>query len=267
MERSILTYTTVTGRFAAARALVQHFPYDDISQQKSYQVIGRSVNLASGESSRPGDKQAAARWDQMFRESRTYYQLEQLVHAFEALNAWRTEESKYSDLDHKPKLVPGPMKHYFELAEAAMQPLLEKDFLLMAQDEDEALDLAHIRDLYLPEAIIAYNTALHTAGYMITRHYFITSMDLAVLVAKEELGLTQTFVNAGRMRELVTSFALSSKAMLSLRETGHKPWKPKKDREGKDGGIWEVGTKEIREGEIEVDGDEDGDVEEVGEEE
>lgn len=259
-ETQLLTPDTVTGRFAAARALVHDFPYDTISQQKSYQTIGRSVNVASGESSRPGDKQEAALWDRMLRESRAYYQLEQLVHAFEALNAWREHEAKYSERKPTPAHVPVPMKQVFDTVEIAMQPLLEKDFLLLPQDEDEATDLSMIRELYLPEAIIAWNTVLHSAGYMITRDNFVASMELSVLVANEDLGLTEVFVKAGRMRELVSAFAQTSKAMLVLRGKGqHKPWRTKMNRrEGRDGGVWDLGTGSVREGEVEVEVDGEG---------
>ena len=163
----------------------------------------------------------------MLRESRTYYQLEQLVHTFEALYQWRVEENKYSSHKPKPSTIPGPMRQAHDGIEAAMQPLLERDYLLTPQDEDEEADLAMLRELYLPEAILAYNTVLHTAGYMITRDNLIASMELSVTVARQDLGLAEVFVKAGRMGELVSSLARSSEATLSLRGLGHKPWRTK----------------------------------------
>ena len=49
-------------------------------------------------------------------------------------------------------------------------------------------------------------------------------------------------VAAGRMRELVDSFAQTSKSMLVLKAEGKK-WAPRKGREGKDLAIWEIGAQ------------------------
>jgi len=68
-------------------------------------------------------------------------------------------------------------------------------------------------------------------------------MDLSVAIAQEENSLTGPLVRAGRMRELVKSFALSARAMLVLKGLGHKPWRTRRDREGKDPGIWEIGPQ------------------------
>jgi hypothetical protein len=49
--------------------------------------------------------------------------------------------------------------------------------------------------------------------------------------------------------------------MLVLKGLGHKPWRPRRDREGKDPGIWEIGPQgkhRVEEGDEGVDGVEDG---------
>jgi nuclear pore complex protein Nup107 len=76
-------------------------------------------------------------------------------------------------------------------------------------------------------------------------------MDLANAIAKgkdangdmvEYNGLEECFVQAGRMRELVECFALTSKLMLILKAEG-RAWKAsKKDRMGRDLGMFEIGS-------------------------
>jgi nuclear pore complex protein Nup107 len=212
-----------------------------ISKEKSYQAIGRSVNLANEDTILPTNADEIVQWDLMRNQSLAYYHMEQLIHAFEALAHWREEELLYREKIPIPSSVPTSLKHAYETVEATMTPLLQESFLLYADDEDDTF--TSLRDLYLPEAIIAYNTVLHSAGYLITRDSLLKSMDLSVAVAKEANRLTEPLVRAGRMRELVRSFALSAKAMLVLKGLGHKPWRTKRDREGKDPGIWEIGPQ------------------------
>lgn len=219
------------------------FPYDIISKEKSYHTIGRSVNIADDDSARPVSADEATQWDVMYRQSRAYYHMEQLVHAFEALAHWRDEEVLYCDKVPKPSSVPTSLKHAYETVQTAMAPLLQDTFLIYDDDIDSDDTYSVLRDLYLPEALIAYNTVLHSAGYLITRDSLLKSMDLSVAIAKEENQLTGPLMRAGRMRELVKSFALSSKAMLILKGLGHKPWRTRRDREGKDPGIWEIGPQ------------------------
>jgi nuclear pore complex protein Nup107 len=216
-----------------------------ISKEKSYQILGRSVNIANDDSGRPVTADESAHWDLMYRQSRAYFQMEQLVHAFEAFAHWRDEEELYRDMIPKPSSVPTALKRAYEAVESTMAPLLQESFLIYSDDTDSGDDdtFTSLRDLYLPEAIIAYNTVLHSAGYLITRDSLLKSMDLSVAVAKEENKLTGPLLRAGRMRELVKSFAVTAKSMLVLKGTGHKPWRTKRDREGKDPGIWEIGPQ------------------------
>lgn len=104
----------------------------------------------------------------------------------------------------------------------------------------EAADLATIRTLYLPEIVLAYNTVLCAAAHMISRDELLTSMDLSTLLADDRLGLGAAFVRAGRVRELVKSFAQVSKVMLKLGEVG-KARKEKKSRAGRSLALWEIG--------------------------
>jgi nuclear pore complex protein Nup107 len=120
----------------------------------------------------------------------------------------------------------------------AMYPVLEPDFLSRPSDEAEAISLANIRNHYLPECILAYNSVLHFAGYAITRTWLVKCMDLAQEVATNDT-LTEAFVASSRMKELVSAFALSSQALLHANEQGNKT---KRD-EGLE--IWQVKPQDV----------------------
>lgn len=244
----------VTGRFACARMIIQTFPYEEVSLRKSYETTGRAVNLFSDTALKPADEHENMAWEVMKRQSRTYFELEELIQAVESLHLWRTEEHNYISKMPRPSGTPSTLRRAKEGVSTAMAPLLE-GILLAPVDDHEAADLMHIRCTYLPEILIAYNTVLHSAANYISRDALIDSMDLSTIIARDQLGkitassngLAECFVKAGRMRELIRSFALSSKAMLVLKAEG-KTWKPKREREGKELGMWEIGNVGGRDG-------------------
>lgn len=230
-----------------------NYPYDDVSSKKSYEVLGRHINFFDLNNKEPNDEADALTWEVMTQQSRTYYELSQLVTAIEALSQWRVEEEKYITRVPKPSNVPSALKQAFANVYSAMEPIL-KGILLHPTDEGEAEDLDFIRQNYLPEMIIAYNTVLHAAGNLITRDSLLDSMQLSASIANgrstadgEDNGLRDCFVRAGRMRELVQSFALTSKAMLVLKAEG-KEWKARKERRGMDLGMWEIGRVGVDDG-------------------
>ena len=116
----------------------------------------------------------------------------------------------------------------------AMVPILQQDYLAKPMDESEAGFLEQIRNHYLPELMLAYNSVLYFAGHFISRSWLVQCMELAQLIATTPT-LTDAFVVSGRMQELVTAFALSSQALLRANEAGGK--KSKNDK-GVD--IWQV---------------------------
>jgi nuclear pore complex protein Nup107 len=121
----------------------------------------------------------------------------------------------------------------------AMYPLLEPEFLSRPSDEAEAIPLANIRNHYLPECVLAYNSVLYFAGHIISRTWLVECMNLAQLVATTDM-LTEAFVQSSRMKELVTAFAMSSQALLHANEQG--------GRKGKRDGrleIWQVKPQDV----------------------
>ena len=120
-----------------------------------------------------------------------------------------------------------------------MYPLLEPDFLSKPSDEAEAIPLTNIRNHYLPECVLAYNSVLHFAGHIISRTWLVECMNLAQEVATNEM-LTDAFVQSSRMKELIASFAMSSQALLHANEQGGR--KGKRDERLE---IWQVKPQDV----------------------
>lgn len=215
-----------------------------MSLNKTGQILGTSIDIFDEEQSLPANAGKRAQWIAMQKQAATYVQLEQLITAFEALFAWRTQESLYLSKVPRPATVPKELKEAVVIVQEAMKPLLRPSgFLLDPYDEAEAKDLALIREVYLTDAIIAYNTTLYSAAAMITRDHLLASMDLATIVAGDESQLTQTFARSGRLQELVTSFAYSSRQILIMKQQG-RAWRPTHEkRTGKTAAIWDVGAQ------------------------
>ncbi|SMY20693.1 unnamed protein product [Zymoseptoria tritici ST99CH_1A5] len=233
----------LAGRLACALSIVQEFPYDLISQRKSYPLLGRSMNLLEHEY--PISKGESKLYSALVAQSKTYHDLEILVTTIRHLAEWRNIEHGYTGSSKKQRLdrAPEDVKEAKANIDESMAQILSGTVLWEGTDDDEIADLTRIREMYLTEVVIAYNSVLHTAGSIISRQSLIESMDLSVTIAAEEsAGLAATIVKAGRMRELVRSFAASSKAMLILKDAG-KEWKPRKEREGKDLSVWEIGPQ------------------------
>ena len=117
--------------------------------------------------------------------------------------------------------------------------------LFPVEDAQELFDkhqsrLEGIRGAYLPELILAYNSALQSAGHLISRDYFIVSLELGSAIASND-GIVRCFSEARRMRELVDCLALTSKAMVKVNETKNNSSK-KRGKGPKTTGIWDIHT-------------------------
>lgn len=207
--------------------------------------MGRSLNpMDLVDEEHPGE---FTEWQLLRAQSRTYYELELLVNAIKCLSIWREHEMEYTTKHPKLSGASPDLKDAREIVAESMEPVLKGKLLLTPRDEDEAADLDQIRVTYIPLLVLGYNIVLHSAGHLISRDNMIDSMDLSVIVADEQNMLIDAFVTAGRMRELVDSFAHASKSMLVLKAEGKK-WRGGKGREGKDLGMWEIGAQGIGNG-------------------
>ena len=111
--------------------------------------------------------------------------------------------------------------------------------LMVELDADEE-DFRQIRVACLPEVLLAYNMILNFSSHYLSRDLLLKSMDLAALIAAEESGLAECFMAAGRMPELVDSFAFLSKTIIMADERGAKGGKSRKKRNGETLDLWTV---------------------------
>ena len=93
----------------------------------------------------------------------------------------------------------------------------------------------------MPEIILAYNSALHFDGHALSRELLLKCLDLAATIAAKGSDLTECFVAAGRVSELVDSMAITSKSILHAEEKGAKAGKRGKKSSGKNPAIWSIG--------------------------
>jgi hypothetical protein len=130
-----------------------------------------------------------------------------------------------------------------------MEPLFEVDFLCHAKDKGEKAILDVIRQHYLPECILALNTVLFFAGHVLTRTWLVQCMELAHRVATNPT-LIEAFSDGGRMRDLVTAFAIDSQELLQANEQGKNKGKATKKEKGIE--IWQVTWNEDNDATIDL---------------
>ncbi|RMZ78748.1 hypothetical protein DV737_g3740, partial [Chaetothyriales sp. CBS 132003] len=187
----------------------------------------------------------------LFGQSLVWMQLEQLVLALEALDSFQGWADGFDDLPKhnaaEVKVFKHKIRETFQEVQGRMQPLLGREYLCQATDEEEAKHLEWIRNHYVTDSILGYNSALWFCGHALSRSHLVECMELAQTVATTPT-LTQAFVESGRMRELVRAFALDSQSLLQANEIG------KKGPVGKEKGfeIWQVSWKDGLS--VEVDG-------------
>lgn len=223
-------------------SIVDELSYEKVCLRKSEEILGRPVNIMDLDNAPARNE--VEQWTQMMETSKTYYQLECIVTAIKALSQWRDAEYAATSANLKSSQIVADLRAAKEEVDYAIAFIL-KDHILqnLSGDDEEIESLDSIRTTYIPELVLAYNTVLHSAGSLISRDTLLESMDLSIMVADEANGISECFVRAGRMRELVASFAQTSKLMLLLKELGGPRKSGKKDREGKDLGMWEIGPQ------------------------
>ncbi|KAL9043087.1 MAG: hypothetical protein Q9180_000120 [Flavoplaca navasiana] len=156
-------------------------------------------------------------------QSNTFQNLEQLVHALNALEAWQAEiMKKPRDFDMSSltgKMWRDSLRKASESIEEHMQPLL-RGWLQYPKDESEAVVFEQIREAYLPEVLLAYTAMMNFSAQYLSRSYLLKSMELGAMIAAPESDLAGCFVSSKRMAEMVDALAVTSMNMLVAEEYG-----------------------------------------------
>ncbi|KAI1630257.1 107-domain-containing protein [Exophiala viscosa] len=172
-------------------------------------------------------------------------QLEQLATAIDTLDIFQETADNLEANRSNPSLLrtyKRDLKKALDDVRTAIAPLLDNDFLSQPQDNSDEYQLRVIRNHYIPECILAYNSVLWFAGHFVSRAWLVECMELAQRVAEVPM-LTNAFVEGKRMKELVRAFAVDSEALLQANEqSGPKAKKMKTEKGNSD--IWKVSWKE-----------------------
>ncbi|PGH01485.1 hypothetical protein AJ79_07923 [Helicocarpus griseus UAMH5409] len=162
--------------------------------------------------------------------------LEYLIAAFDSLETWAVRYDHYDNLTDKQE-AKDFRKKLQEIIDAVTERIdpLCGDWLIYPKDDAEATELEFIKTTYLPEVILAYHSALFSAGHTIGREVLTQCMRLSTIIASSQ-SLTDSFVASGRMRELVDALALSSMAMMGAKDMKLK----KKLDDGAVPDIWKI---------------------------
>lgn len=207
------------GRIVAAGDLVSAMPCSAISEAKSAEHIGRAVDIMDDHegsddeitpelrrssrrrqrsSSRPSRRtltpdESKVRRDLLKAHAKTYYELEQLIAALNALVTCGFTEteavicSASKDPLVRQSNVGAKRAHHESVVDLVnvMEPLLH-NFLQSPPPYIPAATLRALRIQYLPEMVIAYAACLHCAGFVQSREHLLQCLDLATNVADNE---------------------------------------------------------------------------------
>ncbi|KAL8673158.1 MAG: hypothetical protein Q9168_002422 [Polycauliona sp. 1 TL-2023] len=193
---------------AAAKEMSKRVPFSSLYHRHAR---GRSTTNGQLEQVKPPTQSDA------------FQNLEQLVHALTALEAWQAEvKKKPRDVEMSNaagKRWRDSLRKASESVEAHVQPLLG-GWLQFPQDESEAVAFEKIREACLPEVLLAYTAVLNYSSQFLSRSYLFKSMELGAAIAAPESDLAGCFMSSKRMPELVDALAVTSMNMLLAEEYG-----------------------------------------------
>ncbi|KAI9775472.1 MAG: Nucleoporin nup84 [Geoglossum umbratile] len=224
------------GRLTAARELLRRMPTSHISLEKTEHIIGTKVDISidaedsdddEGTSANAGKSRAVRDHDgtlpsspMQIREMRevlsaqatSYIELEKLVVALDTLQTWRliVDEKIQDRVERREKL-----QDACHDVMAAVGPLLH-EWLVCHSTVEEKVEFDEIRNMYLPEVILAYNSVLHYTGCTASREMLPQCLELSTLLAADDSDVLSCFIKAERLPELVDAFAQSSRATINV---------------------------------------------------
>ncbi|KMU86241.1 hypothetical protein CIHG_04029 [Coccidioides immitis H538.4] len=156
--------------------------------------------------------------EQLCIHARTVEDLELLISTLDAMERWGNLSDEYLELSN-----PERKREFQQMLQQAIDDVTEnvnplcQDWLCRPLNEEEAAEFDLIRTAYLPEIILMYHNSLYLAGCTIGREILAQCMSLSIAIAGSQT-LTECFVSAGRMRELARALAMSSMAIMTLKD-------------------------------------------------
>ncbi|KZF26323.1 hypothetical protein L228DRAFT_206565 [Xylona heveae TC161] len=254
------------GHLAAAVDLANRAPFPAISLTKTRAILGKSIDLSKAkeaqgvdDSSGPAEEalhseplagshsknapklRERVHRQLLLRQSKTFRELESVVAALVAMQNWTFTKKSIKIESYDPEnLKENPKKRLRDSLDSVISSVeaLLRGWLL--DPFNEISSLQEIRNIYLPEIILAYISVLTEAGSYMRHNILLHCMSLSTLIAAENSDLMECFTAAGRVSELVEAFALSSKAILHANEHGTRSNAKSTLGDGETMDIWQV---------------------------
>ncbi|KAF9694588.1 hypothetical protein EKO04_007502 [Ascochyta lentis] len=264
--KNALTIFLLNGRLAAAEKMIEEVNVESLSLSRTEALCGYPFDFNAEGAEEQDERTLHAHRETLSREARirlpvarlpdyeqhaqivyrlrersaAYYDLQQIVRLIGMFRAWRREEQKLIDTRNQPKVNTKEIKEILDNITTTFDHLIPSLSQPHAIDSPDTLNL---KRAYLPELTIAYLSVLQSASFLLNRDTALKAMEVGTLVADPSSEwLQRVFLQTGRMRELVGSLALVSKAMLHLHEhEGRKKEGKKRGSKGETLRIWEVG--------------------------
>ena len=105
---------------------------------------------------------------------------------------------------------------------------------------DETSEIDSIRNRYLPEIILAYNSVIIFMGATVLNNILLSSMELSTIVAAPDSDILPCIVASGHLQNLVRSFAVASKTMVTASKGQKRNKSAKKSATGQTMALWQV---------------------------
>ncbi|KAL8651950.1 MAG: hypothetical protein Q9210_002968 [Variospora velana] len=231
---------------AAARELSQRVSFSTLSRRKTHAILGREIDISDfldregigmhgnqsgastssraaqyeGDSSRNLYKPEKERY--LLQQSNSFLNLEQLVQAMDAFEAWQAAMQKKPSLElagSTGKQWRDDLRKACGDVESCIGPL-RHGWLQSPRNDEEVLELEEIRKACLPEVLLAYLVVLNSSAQYVSREYLLRSLEVGATVASRDSDLGPCFVLAGRMPEFVDALAFTSTTIILANEHG-----------------------------------------------
>ncbi|KAH8675288.1 nuclear pore protein 84/107 [Xylariales sp. PMI_506] len=197
----------------AARSLSERVTCADIFRHKAGVAIQDDTDLSWFSEMSEGEQllDEDGSTPRQLTTARNYLELESIVRALDSIETVGAYCAVHIDpTTQLPRDFQQVLGGHVKLVKNYVAPLL-RGWLTESIKEDSDFEI--LRDMYLPDTILAYVSVLHYAGHALSRDNLLEAMELAALIAEKDADVAAVIMKNGRMKELVEAFANCSKAL------------------------------------------------------
>ncbi|KAF8415824.1 107-domain-containing protein [Tirmania nivea] len=212
MQNGCIMYNRflLTGRLAAARELGKRIPSTSLIPR-----VGTDMESPDNMTINQHNEQLSA---ENARYAVLYMEFEMFVRGVMALEDWKEAMQKVfeSKLDRAYK---SELEQAYEDIQSYTLPIAKTWLIASAADSQEeyAEQLQSIRNIYIPDLILALHNVYTEAGKYLRRNLLTQTLELAAVVgsnSNEGQQILKCFVEAGKLREYADNIAEASRMIL-----------------------------------------------------